>query len=145
MDILIAAIGKLKGEEQALYQRYASRLRWKVQLIERPERGSKAEEAKALRQAIQPARKLVVLDEHGLDMPSVKLAQWIGQEFDTGSKPIAFVIGGADGLEPALIAQADLRLRFGAQTWPHQLVRALLAEQLYRAQTILDGHPYHKA
>lgn len=145
MDIIIAAIGKLKGEEQALFKRYAERLRWKINLVEKPERGSKAEEAAQLQQVIEPAKKLIVLDEFGQDWQSVKLASWIGQQFEDGAKPLAFVIGGAEGLDPALIAKADLKLRFGSQTWPHQIVRALLAEQLYRAQTILDGHPYHKA
>ena len=145
MDIIIAAIGKLKGEEQALFKRYANRLRWKVKIVEKPERGSKSEEAKLLATSLAPAKKLVALDERGEDMSSVKLARWIDRHLEDGDKPLAFIIGGADGLDPDLIAQADLRLRFGSQTWPHQLVRVLLAEQLYRAQTILDGHPYHKA
>lgn len=102
-----------------------------------------AEEAKLIAAAIPPGAAVLVLDERGKSLPSRQLAQRLGGWRDE-SRPIAAIIGGADGLTDDLRRSADLLLAFGAMTWPHQLARIMLAEQLYRAQSILAGHPYHR-
>lgn len=160
MRIIVAAIGRLKqGPETELAARYAKRAAQTgrslglrdVDIIEiRESRAAEAdkrmiEESIALANVIPAGAAVVVLDSRGesLDSPGLagRLAQWRGDD-----RPAAvFVIGGPDGLAPTLAQQADLRLAFGAATWPHQLVRAMLLEQLYRATTILTGHPYHRA
>jgi 23S rRNA (pseudouridine1915-N3)-methyltransferase len=91
-----------------------------------------------------PART-VVLDERGRDLPSADLAALLARWRDDGAREVRFLIGAADGHDAATRAEADLLLGFGRATWPHMLVRAMLAEQLYRAMSILDGHPYHRA
>jgi 23S rRNA (pseudouridine1915-N3)-methyltransferase len=87
----------------------------------------------------------VVLDERGRDLPSADLAALLGRWRDDGVRETRFLIGAADGHDAATRDGADLLLCFGRATWPHMLVRAMLAEQLYRALSILDGHPYHRA
>jgi 23S rRNA (pseudouridine1915-N3)-methyltransferase len=87
---------------------------------------------------------VIALDENGTQMTSRGLATELGRARDQGIASAAFVIGGPDGLEPAFLASASLTLSFGAMTWPHQLVRIMAAEQIYRAVTILSGHPYHR-
>ena len=103
----------------------------------------KADEAKALRSAL-PDGIIVALDEHGRTMASEPFASQLARWRDDGRPAASFVIGGADGLDRNLVARADLVLSFSPLTWPHQLVRIMLAEQLYRATTILSGHPYHR-
>ena len=88
--------------------------------------------------------KLVALDERGEDLTSIQLAVRLGGWRDGGSRDIAFLVGGADGFDARIRERADLVLRLGRLTWPHMMVRAMLAEQLYRAQMILNGHPYHR-
>ena len=107
---------------------------------------TKAREAELLLGAL-PEResRIVALDERGKMLSSIEFAGLIGDWRDRGTSEIAFLIGGADGLEPAVTARADLVLSLGRMTWPHLLVRGLLAEQLYRAQQILANHPYHRA
>ena len=103
------------------------------------------EESIALANVIPQGAAVVLLDARGEDLDSASLAARLSQ-WRAADRPAAvFVIGGADGLEPSLAGKADLRLSFGAATWPHQLVRVMLLEQLYRAATILTGHPYHRA
>ena len=85
-----------------------------------------------------------MLDEHGQALDSRAFAERLGKCRDQGSEEIVFAIGGADGHGKAVLDRADLKLAFGAMTWPHQLVRLMLWEQLYRAVTILSGHPYHR-
>jgi 23S rRNA (pseudouridine1915-N3)-methyltransferase len=92
-----------------------------------------------------PGGRTVALDERGEALPSAGLAHRLGAWRDSGVREVRFLIGGADGLGPAERAAADWCLAFGPATWPHLLVRAMLAEQLYRAMTILAGHPYHRA
>jgi 23S rRNA (pseudouridine1915-N3)-methyltransferase len=89
--------------------------------------------------------RTVVLDERGRDMASTDLAALLGRWRDAGAREVRFLIGAADGHDAATREGADLLLGFGRATWPHMLVRAMLAEQLYRALSILDGHPYHRA
>lgn len=103
----------------------------------------RAEEARLITGRLAPGVATVVLDERGRDMTSEDFAGLVARYRDE-SRDIAFVIGGPDGIDPGFLAGADRRLRFGAMTLPHQLVRVLLAEQLYRATTILTGHPYHR-
>ena len=105
----------------------------------------KRDEAAALKNAIDPRLAIFALDEGGKAMSSEAFAGAIGRRRDEGAAGIAFVIGGADGLDPGFLAEAHMKIAFGAMTWPHQIVRVLLAEQLYRAATILAGHPYHRA
>ncbi|WP_022723353.1 23S rRNA (pseudouridine(1915)-N(3))-methyltransferase RlmH, partial [Rhodopseudomonas sp. B29] len=104
-----------------------------------------AEEAGAIQALIPADAALVVLDETGRSMPSAAFAAQLGQWRDQAVSDTVFVIGGADGLSPELRRKAKLCLSFGAATWPHQMVRVMLLEQLYRAATILAGHPYHRA
>jgi len=159
MRIVVAAIGRLKGAETELSERYRKRaaqtgrqLGWRdVEMIEiRESRADDAnkrmvEESIALANIIPQNAAVVLLDSRGDNLDSAtfanQLAKWRGAD-----KPATvFIIGGADGLAPSLQDKATMRLAFGAATWPHQMVRAMLLEQIYRAATILTGHPYHRA
>ncbi len=159
MRILIAAIGRMKqGPERELVARYLDRAVGTGKAIgltgfditELPEsRASnaatrKADEAKALAAALPSGSVRIALDEHGKTLTSEAFANRIATWRDSGKPALSLVIGGADGLDPAFTAAADLTLSFSPLTWPHQLVRIMLAEQLYRATTILTGHPYHR-
>jgi len=156
MRILIAAVGQARGRardgpEAALVAEYLRRLPWQVQVAEvaqsrAAEAGRrKAEEAAALDRILPAGHALVALDERGEDLASTELAARLDRLRQDGQLPIAFAIGGPDGLDPDLAARARFRLAFGRQTWPHLMVRAMLAEQIYRAYTILEGHPYHRS
>ena len=159
MRIVVAAVGRLKGPETELAERYRKRaaqtgrqLGWRdVEIIEiRESRADEAgkrmiEESITLANVIPPQAAIVLLDARGQTLDSAsfaaRLAKWRADD-----RPAAvFLIGGADGLAASLQDKADLRLAFGAATWPHQLVRVMLLEQLYRAATMLTGHPYHRA
>jgi 23S rRNA (pseudouridine1915-N3)-methyltransferase len=107
--------------------------------------GGMAAEAELLGRAIPAGAVLVTLDERGKVMSSPDFAGLLARWRDGGRQDVAFVIGGADGIDPALRARSDFALSFGAMVWPHLLVRVMLAEQLYRAATILAGGPYHRA
>ena len=151
MRILICAVGRArKDTARAVYQEYARLIRWPLDIVEVEERkplqpGKRREAEAALLLGRLPAGAVVVaLDEHGKDMSSRDLARRIGRWRDDGQACIAFMIGGADGLDEAVRKRADLVLSFGRLTWPHLLVRGMLAEQIYRAQQILVGHPYHR-
>lgn len=151
MRITILAVGRLKaGPERDLFDHYAKRLGWPltVREVEDKRRLAAAErrrrEAELLRAARPPGAALVALDQRGRTLSSPDIARRIGAWRDGGIAHIAFLIGGAEGLDEALLEEADLVLSFGAVTWPHLLIRGLLAEQLYRAQQILAGHPYHR-
>jgi 23S rRNA (pseudouridine1915-N3)-methyltransferase len=104
----------------------------------------KAREAELILAALPPASLLVALDERGLSWSSRELADRLASWRDRGAATLAFAIGGADGLGGMVIERADAVLSLGAMTWPHLMVRSLLLEQLYRAQQILAGHPYHR-
>jgi 23S rRNA (pseudouridine1915-N3)-methyltransferase len=158
MRVTVAAIGRLKaGPERALVERYVERanasgrkLGLAVAVREFPESRAgdtatrKAQEAEALLSTVSPKAVLVVLDEAGRSQTSRAFADHIARWRDAGNEDVIFAIGGADGHGDALRARAGQTLAFGAMTWPHQIVRCLLAEQLYRAVTILSGHPYHR-
>lgn len=151
MHVLIAAIGKAKSSpEISLYSDYIRRLKWKVELKEfdvkiADTKKRKMEEAKLLLAACDGHERVVALDETGQNISSQALAgelkKWQGQ----GYSSVAFIIGGADGLDENVRQKAHLVLSFGRATWPHMLVRAMLAEQLYRAWSLLNNHPYHRA
>ena len=104
----------------------------------------KAAEAEALLARLEPGGALIACDEHGRALASRAFADALARLRDEGIRRATFVIGGADGLDPQVLGQARERLAFGPQTWPHALVRAMLAEQVYRATTILAGSPYHR-
>jgi 23S rRNA (pseudouridine1915-N3)-methyltransferase len=146
----LIAIGRLRdGPEADLFDRYNTRLRPRLTLVELPEeRGTpevlKRKEADRLLTAL-PRNAFVVPLDLGGETPdsaafAARLRQWAGL-----SRTVSFVIGGAEGLDVSVIRHADFVLSLGPMTWPHFLVRAMLAEQLYRAQAILHGHPYHRA
>jgi len=158
MRIVIAAIGRLKrGPEQELGERYRERavksgrgigLR-SLEIIEIAESRAREpqrrmlEESIALANIIPKGAATVLLDPRGDPLDSNSFVKPLRGWNDSG-RDVAFVIGGPDGLAPTLSDQADLHLAFGALTWPHQLVRIMLLEQIYRATTILSGHPYHR-
>ena len=148
-ELLLLAVGRIGGgPEAALVTRYAARLRPALRVVELPDgRGSPAEimrrEAIAV-QARLPAHALVVaLDRTGTAPDSPHLARLLTLWSQTG-RPVCFVIGGAEGLDQRLVAAAFHVLSLGPLTWPHMLARAMLAEQLFRAQSIAAGHPYHR-
>ena len=160
MRIIVAAIGRLKrGPETELAERYRKRaeqtgrnLGWKsVEIVEiRESRADDAhkrmlEESIALANVIPQAAAVVLLDARGENLDSASLAARLSAWRGNDRPAVVFLIGGADGLAANLAARAELRLAFGTATWPHQLVRIMLLEQLYRATTILTGHPYHRA
>ena len=159
MRIIIAAVGKLKsGPETELAERYAKRATQTgralglkaVEIIEiRESRADEAgkrmlEEAIAIANVIPPGAAVVLLDVKGENRDSEQLAAQLSAWRGNDTPAVVFIIGGADGFAPSLRDKAQLRLSFGAATWPHQLVRVMLLEQLYRATTILTGHPYHR-
>ncbi len=160
MRLLLIAVGRLKaGPESEIASRYLERARAGARGVgltgvdmrelgesraRRPE-DRRAGEATAIRALAPTGTRLVLLDERGKSMGSEHFAADIGRARDSGAPAYALVIGGPDGLDPALRAEASLVLAFGAMTWPHQLARIMAAEQIYRATTILAGHPYHRA
>ncbi len=151
MRLWLAAVGRLRpGPVRAVYDEYAGRSAWPLTLREVEAKKKLAgdalrdHEGELLLAAIPAKATVIALDERGRDLTSMKLAERLGRWRDDGIQDLAFVIGGADGLSPAVRDRADLLLAFGRATWPHMLVRAMLAEQIYRAQTILTGHPYHR-
>ncbi|MDH3232292.1 MAG: 23S rRNA (pseudouridine(1915)-N(3))-methyltransferase RlmH [Alphaproteobacteria bacterium] len=151
MRIVIAAVGKFRREpERELYESFVKRITWPVALREVEERSRlpapkrKTSEARKLLAAVPDGATLIALDEAGRALTSVAFAKQIGRWRDDGIGDLAFAIGGADGLDAPVLDRAQLALSLGPMTWPHMMVRALLAEQLYRAQSILAGHPYHR-
>jgi 23S rRNA (pseudouridine1915-N3)-methyltransferase len=158
--LLVAAVGRLKhGPERDLAERYRERAAKSGRTIgitaitvsEIDEgRGRRAKEriaaeGAALREAIPAHAATIALDERGENLGSEALARCIGRWRDEGRPALVLLVGGPDGLAPDLLARADLRLAFGRATWPHQLMRIMIFEQLYRAIAILSGHPYHRA
>ncbi len=152
MRIAIVAVGRLRpGPERTLYEHYAARIRWPLAVHEveerrkLPARGLIAREGELLRTACPRQAKIIALDGAGTALTSEALARRLGAWRDEAVDDVALVIGGTGGLDGSLVASADLVLSFGAVTWPHPLMRALVAEQIYRAQQILAGHPYHRS
>ena len=138
MKLHIVARGKIgRIPEAELIARYAQRISWPFAITELPEVGGKVADL------IAPA-KVIALDETGTTMGSTAFAKLIESWRDSGVREARFLIGAADGLSADERASADLVWSFGAMTWPHLLVRAMLTEQLYRATSIIAGHPYHR-
>ena len=150
MDLRIIAVGRLRaGPEHDLVARYAARLRPALTIVEIAEAtGAPAErrrrEGAALLAALPQRAFVVALDEAGLAFSSAAFADKL-RTWTEPSRPVAFLIGGAEGLDAPVLERADVRLSLGPLTLPHMLARVVLAEQLYRAQSILAGHPYHRA
>ena len=145
MKIDIIAIGAVKRSPYAaLQEEFAKRITWKLTIHEREGR-SPEEEQRLIESKIKPGGYLIMLDERGKTMSSPDFAQYFAKLQNESRSPVQFVIGGAQGLGDSLRSRADLLLSFGKQTWPHMLARIMVLEQIYRAQTILSGHPYHKA
>ncbi|MDE0941585.1 MAG: 23S rRNA (pseudouridine(1915)-N(3))-methyltransferase RlmH [Alphaproteobacteria bacterium] len=152
MRVTICAVGRARGSPAAeICQTYLQRLPWTVDIREVEVRknlsGEKLSlaEAEFLSNALPARATLIAMDETGKTLTSDSFAQRLGRWRDDGIADLAFVIGGANGLHPDLRRKADLILSLGVMTWPHILARAMLMEQLYRAHTILTGHPYHRA
>ena len=160
MRILVLAIGRLKqGPETELAERYRKRaaqagrslgLR-EIEIVEIKESRADDAQKRMLEESISLANLIpekavtVILDERGKNLSSTELTEQIRVWRDNGAPALVFIIGGADGLAGSLRDKASLKLALGAATWPHQLVRIMLLEQVYRAVTILSGHPYHRA
>ena len=152
MKLTIAAVGRAgRGPERDLYEHYAGRVRWPLTLREVEEKKKLPPAQLILREgelllgAVPPRAVLVALDRRGKVLDSAALAERLRRWRDDGVADVAFLIGGADGHGESLLKKSSLTLSFGAMTWPHLLARAMLAEQIYRAQQLLAGHPYHRA
>jgi 23S rRNA (pseudouridine1915-N3)-methyltransferase len=159
MRLVVISIGRLKqGPERELAERYRERFDnigrklgfRRLDIHEIPESRARdpatriAEEAAAISAAIPDKSALVALDERGDNLDSAAFARHLGRWRDDQVANTIFAIGGADGLSPDLRRKAKLAIAFGSATWPHQMVRVMLLEQIYRAATILSGHPYHR-
>ena len=154
MKVRLAVVGRLRGGPEAdLVSDYLDRFEktgrnlglGPVSVTEiEAKKGGMVAEAGLLEKAIGAADLLCVLDERGKVMTSPAFADQLANWRDQGRSEVAFVIGGADGIDPALRAKADFALSFGKMVWPHMLARVMLTEQLYRAATILSGGPYHR-
>jgi 23S rRNA (pseudouridine1915-N3)-methyltransferase len=139
MKLLIAAIGKAKaGPEQQLYLDYVKRLPWKLELRE-------CKDEAGLLAACKGYDRIVALDESGKTLSSEEFAGQIQNWQQQGNSSFAFIIGAADGLSDEVRGAAHMSWSLGRVTWPHMLVRGLLAEQLYRTYSIIANHPYHRA
>ena len=160
MRLVVISIGRLKqGPKRELAERYRERfddigrkLGFRgLEIHEISESRARdaatrmAEEAAAISALVPQKYALVALDEHGKSIDSARFARQLGRFRDEGAENTIFTIGGADGLSPDLRRKAKMTIAFGAATWPHQMVRVMLLEQIYRAATILAGHPYHRA
>ncbi|MCE8527322.1 23S rRNA (pseudouridine(1915)-N(3))-methyltransferase RlmH [Ruegeria pomeroyi] len=155
MRVSILAVGRLRaGPEKSLIDDYLTRFDRtgralglgpaRVIEVEDKKNAGMGAEAALLRKALPSGAVLCTLDERGKQLSSPDFADRLASWRDTGRQDLALVIGGADGIDPNLLAEADFSISFGAMVWPHMLVRVMLAEQLYRAATILAGSPYHR-
>ena len=152
MRLSIIAIGRARASPESLvFKHYCERINaWSVTLVEKELRKkieinkTVAVESELLMKAIPEGAFIVVLDEHGKELPSREFSQLLNELSTAGHREIAFIIGGANGLSPSILSAADRVLSLGKMTWPHMLVRVLLIEQIYRAQQIKIGHPYHR-
>ena len=145
MKINIIAIGKCKknSPEHEIIEEYIKRSSWQINIKEKDNSNQK-DEAAFLTTSISDNAKIIVLDERGQNLKSTELAKIIENWQINGTSEICFLIGGADGHLQSTRDKADLILSFGKLTLPHMLMRAVLAEQIYRIQTIISGHPYHR-
>jgi len=138
MQLHIVARGKIgRSPEAELVDRYLKRIQWPTRVTELPDTGGKVPD-------ISGTTRIVMLDELGENLPSRVIAERLGAWRDDGVRETRFLIGAADGFDDAERARADLLISFGRATWPHMMARAMLAEQLWRATSILANHPYHR-
>jgi Uncharacterized conserved protein len=155
MKVHICAVGRLrKGPEATLIDDYTSRFNrtgralglgpLTISEVEDKKGGGMAAEATLLERALPKGAVIVTMDERGQVISSPDFAEKLASWRDAGRSDVAFVIGGADGIDPGLRAQADFSISLGKMVWPHMLARAMLTEQLYRAASILAGSPYHR-
>ncbi len=155
MRISICAVGRLRaGPEKTLIDDYLTRFNRtgrslglgpaRVVEVEDKKNGGMGNEAALLRKSLPKGAVICTLDERGKTLSSPEFAAKLERWRDAGRQDLALIIGGADGIDPALRAEADFAISLGAMVWPHMLVRVMLAEQLYRAATILSGGPYHR-
>jgi 23S rRNA (pseudouridine1915-N3)-methyltransferase len=153
MKISIISIGKFENSpHKQVFETYIKRLKWKVELKELDLKNSqnlsvtkiKEGEGALILKVLKPSSKLIVLDEDGKQFSSVAFAKMISDFAVVGDSNLSFVIGGSDGLSEEVLQKSNLKISFGKMTFPHLMVRAILAEQLYRAQSIIAGHPYHR-
>ncbi|MBU6140967.1 MAG: 23S rRNA (pseudouridine(1915)-N(3))-methyltransferase RlmH [Proteobacteria bacterium] len=153
MRISILAIGKFENSpQQTLFKDYAKRLKWKIELREFELRNAKnftasqvkEGEGRLILQALKPSTKLIALDERGKEFSSQAFAKLFSNCALSGESDLTFVIGGSNGLDPEIIRRSALQLSLGKMTLPHLLARVVLIEQIYRAETIISGHPYHR-
>jgi 23S rRNA (pseudouridine1915-N3)-methyltransferase len=157
MRLHICAVGRMRAidPERTVFDDYLTRFNRTARPlglgplmeheVEDRKGGGMAAEAELLARAVPTGALLVAMDERGVVMSSPEFAAQLAKWRDDGRQDLAFIIGGADGIAPALRARADAALSFGLMVWPHMLARVMLAEQLYRAATILGGGPYHRA
>ena len=155
LRVHICAVGRLRsGPEKVLLDDYSERCARTgrslglssvtIHEVEDKKNGGMSSEAALLEKAIPKGARIVSMDERGKVVTSVEFAERLAGWRDTGTQDVAFLIGGADGLDPSLRAKADFSLSFGKMVWPHMLARVMLSEQLYRAASILAGSPYHR-
>lgn len=143
LSIDLIAVGKLKNDPLAdVFDDYKKRLVWKFSFTELDGK-TQAEQISKISEKLNPQAALIVLDERGKSLSSRDFAAKF-DEWQTSHGHVQFVIGGADGLTDAIRKKATLLMSFGVQTWPHMMARVMLMEQIYRAQQILAGHPYHR-
>ena len=152
MNLTIIAVGRAReGPERTLFEHYSARLPWTLDLVEVEEKKRlsgpelQAREGELLLGKVPQGAFVVVLDERGKLQSSEDLAGKLGRLRDEGQRDVAFLVGGADGHADAVREKANMLLSLGKMTWPHMLVRGMLAEQLYRAWSLLNNHPYHRA
>lgn len=149
-SVEIIAVGKMpQGPLHELCKDFIKRTQWPVTITELESKikdppQAKLDEARKIMERITPAAFVVILDERGKSLRSMDFASKIGDLQLSGQNNIQFIIGGADGLTQEIRNRADMLMCFGQQTWPHMMVRVMLLEQIYRAQQILAGHPYHR-
>ncbi len=153
MKISIISIGKFENSpHKQVFESYIKRLKWKIEIRELELKNAqnlsvaeiKKGEGALILKALRPQSKLIILDENGKEYKSRDFAKLISNFALQGDSDLTFVIGGADGLSEEIIKKSQLKIAFGIMTFPHLMVRSILAEQLYRAQTIIEGHPYHR-
>ena len=151
MRLSILAIGKNRqGVFKDLYEFYAKRIQWEIQLVEVEIRKTldwkkqRLNETRKLLSFVPQDSLIVILDESGKLLTSRALSNWIGNQVDNGAKDVSFLIGGAYCLDLSEKSSPSLMISLGRVTWPHLMIRGMVAEQLYRAQQILKNHPYHR-
>ncbi len=148
IDILV--VGRVKkGPWYELIEDYISRMKWPVTVVEIESKYTdvktqQAHEQRLILDRLDPHSFVVVLDERGSGLRSLDFAQTLQKIRDTGSDKLTFLIGGAEGFTDDIRNKANMMISFGQQTWPHVMVRVMLLEQIYRAQQIIAGHPYHR-